>query len=241
MSSMVNAQDKRSINMEANLTSPEAGTTIESGESIRVTLELINNGPDDLVVGDSIFLGTNVSQEVVFFVLDQNIDNGSKLVVFDQDLSLQVQGDEDVTTDFCMFIFNDPSTQISMNQLPIDVSYIDEDSTDNISCQEITVTVEDDGDVSILDLSKDVANLNLFPNPATNGIVNFSMDMEKAANVMISVKDITGREVMSQNLGNVQLSNNSPVSLNISQLNAGLYIVELSAGDQKSVGKLTVK
>lgn len=52
---------QRSVNMEAVLEGPLDGNVWQNGAEVPVTLKLINHGPDNLVMGDTLFLTPNVS------------------------------------------------------------------------------------------------------------------------------------------------------------------------------------
>ena len=63
--------------------------------------------------------------------------------------------------------------------------------------------------------NKNTLEVKLYPNPSENGNVKINLNLEKSSNISISVIDINGRKVSSQevNLGTglntVQLSNTS--------------------------------
>ncbi len=85
-------------------------------------------------------------------------------------------------------------------------------------------------------LSTDKFNTNtlsVFPNPS-NGIVNIS-NSETALLNNVSVMDINGRTVK-----NVQLSDVSEAQINISDLSAGVYMMNISS-DQGTITKKIVK
>jgi hypothetical protein len=91
--------------------------------------------------------------------------------------------------------------------------------------------------VAGVNYSSNTLEVKLYPNPSENGNVNINLNLEKASNISISVMDINGRKVSSQdvNLGTglntVQLTN----------LNAGLYFVEIVSDYGVSKSKLIVK
>lgn len=76
-------------------------------------------------------------------------------------------------------------------------------------------------------------SLNVFPNPS-NGIVNIS-NSENALLNNVSVTDLNGRTVK-----NVQLNGATEAQINISDLSAGVYMMNISS-DQGSVTKKIVK
>ena len=85
--------------------------------------------------------------------------------------------------------------------------------------------------------NKNTLEVKIYPNPSENGNVKINLNLEKSSNISISVIDINGRKVSSQevNLGTglntVQLSN----------MNTGLYFIEIISDYGISKTKLIVK
>jgi len=74
-------------------------------------------------------------------------------------------------------------------------------------------------------------NFKLYPNPTATGAVNIIS--AQAGTVEVSVFDILGKQVISQTVNNN--------TLNVSQLNAGVYIVKISQNNTSVTKKLIVK
>jgi len=74
-------------------------------------------------------------------------------------------------------------------------------------------------------------NFKLYPNPTATGTVNIIS--AQAGTVEVSVFDILGKQVISQTVNNN--------TLNVSQLNAGVYIVKISQNNTSVTKKLIVK
>jgi hypothetical protein len=72
---------------------------------------------------------------------------------------------------------------------------------------------------------------NIYPNPAINGFVNFEANF--IGQKTIDLFDINGRLVMSASLENDRLD--------VSQLNAGIYMVRISTSNQSSIQKLIIR
>ena len=85
--------------------------------------------------------------------------------------------------------------------------------------------------------NQNTLEVKLYPNPSENGNVKINLNLEKSSNISISVIDINGRKVSSQevNLGTglntVQLSN----------MNTGLYFIEIISDYGIYKTKLIVK
>ncbi len=80
-------------------------------------------------------------------------------------------------------------------------------------------------------------NFVIFPNP-NNG--NFTVQFNSISNnqIQIDVHDIRGREVFSKNYNNTGLFNES---LNLENLQSGVYLVSVQDGNKKIVKKIIVQ
>jgi hypothetical protein len=232
----------RSTNLQPVLNLPGNGTTITSGVATPFKVSIKNNGPDNLIVGDTLFFVAEVGNaQILAYPVTATVPMGQTIVAFDDSITLTISQTTPLTADLCVKVYN-PKTEIltrNNGQDTVRVNYNDADTSNNRNCNEITVKPA--GPVGIFDLT-DVAQeqLTLYPNPADKD-AKFNIILDKAENVVISVRDITGREVMRKDFGRVPANNTAPFSLNFAQLNAGMYIVELNAGARKAVGKITVQ
>jgi len=91
-----------------------------------------------------------------------------------------------------------------------------------------------DVDFSTLSTNNFVANttaLSLYPNPTSTGFVNIKTSNNEA--ISVSVYNVLGKRVINTTL------NNTP--LNVSSLNAGVYIVNINLNGNTTTKKLVVK
>ena len=102
---------------------------------------------------------------------------------------------------------------------------VDPDLTNNTYC----ITVSDQEDPSIIGVKENTNTLTVTPNPA-----NTYINVENAAGSQISVYNIAGQEVMSIE------SAEANETLNVSNLNAGLYIVRVVNGNEVSTAKVSI-
>jgi len=102
---------------------------------------------------------------------------------------------------------------------------VDPDLTNNSYC----VTVSDQDDPSLVGVKENTNDLTVTPNPA-----NTYINVENAAGSQISVYNIAGQEVMSIE------SAEANETLNVSNLNAGLYIVRVVNGNEVSTAKVSI-
>ncbi len=106
-------------------------------------------------------------------------------------------------------------------------------SGDIIFNQEIVSMVGTD------DLQENETSIQLLPNPATNTVrISWNNDLDKEA--VIRIYDISGKEVISRKL-NANALKQAEISLDISSLNDGMYIVSIITGETLINEKLLVK
>jgi plastocyanin len=96
------------------------------------------------------------------------------------------------------------------------------------------------GPADLPSLVKAINKFNVYPNPASN-FFTVEYSLNSAGSVSIKLTDITGREIANvfqdkQSAGHHQLT----YSLS-NALNPGLYLIEISYGEQNSVQKLVIQ
>jgi Secretion system C-terminal sorting domain len=77
----------------------------------------------------------------------------------------------------------------------------------------------------------------LYPNPASKGVL-LSFDSKEAMDLNILVRDLAGNRIMQQSMKVQPGYNEFPVE--VSQLPAGIYLIEMISGNQKTVRKISV-
>lgn len=100
----------------------------------------------------------------------------------------------------------------------------------------ITATY-DDG-VGIKEMSNIAENVKVYPNPIKgNGVVDFKLT--NSDNVTITIKDITGKVISTENKGNLSAGRHQ-LSINTAQLKSGLYFCTLDANSGSKTIKIMV-
>lgn len=85
---------------------------------------------------------------------------------------------------------------------------------------------------SSLSINDNLANnFSLYPNPVSNGVVNIRTNSQDAINIL--VYDVLGKQVKNETI-----TNNT---LDVSNLNTGIYIVKLSQNEATVTKKLVIK
>jgi len=86
----------------------------------------------------------------------------------------------------------------------------------------------------------DVASsVTVFPNPA-NEITNININIAEKSDVQVAIFDIQGKLVDVMNYTNLSAGRHSK-EYNCSELNGGVYLVRMKAGDEVQTTKLIVK
>ncbi|MCZ4408663.1 Omp28-related outer membrane protein [Cryomorphaceae bacterium 1068] len=83
-----------------------------------------------------------------------------------------------------------------------------------------------------------VNDFTMFPNP-TNGLLNVEFNLVSSQRVSIDVLDLTGRLIISKDLG-VLPAGYSLQQINLSGQSEGLYLLNMNVNDGRVVGKFTV-
>lgn len=81
-------------------------------------------------------------------------------------------------------------------------------------------------------------SFSIYPNPA-NDNVTITFGMQKPETVVVSLYDITGKLI--QTFNNQANAGANQLTLNVSQLNSGIYFVNATVGDQRISQKLVVE
>ncbi len=92
---------------------------------------------------------------------------------------------------------------------------------------------------SIKDATGTVASLAVYPNPATNGYVHLAYDLNQATAATISVYNYAGQLIWNQQTGSASGLNTATIQT--SGWAAGMYIVSLEVGGQKTTQKIIVQ
>mgnify|MGYP003574965898 CR=1 FL=1 len=226
---------QRQCNLAPTMVSPTENQIFPAGDTMRLTFTIKNNGPASIIAGDTIFYG--IGSDVYAHVATAAIANGATSAPITPGIFFTNTTTADITGSVCVTLLD--QSLITYNTTPPTpalITYVDADTTNDETCRTVTLKAKP---TSVLNLNNKNEQLNFYPNPATAD-VNFALSLEKAENVIVSVKDITGREVMRNDFGKVQ-AGQAPFKINVANLNNGIYFIELNAGERKAVGKMNVR
>jgi hypothetical protein len=81
-------------------------------------------------------------------------------------------------------------------------------------------------------------SFNVFPNPASDGI-NMRFDLNQEGNLTLEIYNFNGQMVAAQNYGE-QEKGQLNLKYNISELNSGMYFLQLRTADGLKTSKLNI-
>ncbi len=218
---------QRSCNMAVTLISPSEGAVIAAFSQFDVTVNIKNNGTADLVAGDTLWYNTPLMFDFNRqpFVLTEGIASGQARTIKLTTITNVDGSSTDQEQNFCVRVESNPTGN---------GVYIDPDLTDNRDCntiiQKATPTAIDDVD------KHGRIKLQLSPNPAIVQ-VKMTFSTERATTLNLSIKDMTGREVMRRDMGKVN-QGTAELHTDVSGLAPGIYMLELQGAGQSAMGKL---
>lgn len=199
-----------SYDLEIELASPAAGSTVEGTAAYTFNFNLTNNGPDDIPSGDTLWFSYAIETTVYSLAGVQNGASGIILpAAFPSGFTLTPAMLGDVVVDLdhltgdssvCIIIWG-VNGAIDLPEDPNDT-----DNTNNISCFTATPPTSSVGEMAL--------ELSVYPNPA-NDVLNFKGSEEVASSVVLSMD---GKVV----------ANGTGSSVNVSNLNTGMYIYEVT-------------
>ncbi len=116
-------------------------------------------------------------------------------------------------------------------------NFVDPDTTNDMDVVRIVVTC-DDG-ISVKEINASTKQISVYPNPVMAGTIKFDFEFAAAnEKATLRIMDITGRSVLVQDItGRVGVQT---IDVNVSDLNAGIYQLEIATGSVRGVSKFTV-
>lgn len=91
---------------------------------------------------------------------------------------------------------------------------------------------------NLSDLEKTFKGFDVYPNPASTYAV-VEIELEATSDVELRLVDMSGKEIAARNYGAVETS--STIQLNTADLNAGVYLVELTVNGQRMTKRLVIE
>lgn len=208
-------------------TSPSADTVVPYGDSLYISFNYTNNGPDMLPAGDTLFFG--FGGLVMSSVLTQPMLPGNTFV-YNNVAYFYNPTDSLLSFDLCVGVLPQNAVQYTNGAIPA-TTYIDDDSTNDFSCHQVVLQGPDTTPNAIQNVAAArLNNLQVYPNPVTDRIY---FDMPATLNsktVSVSVYDILGKSVLTKKVENFK--NEASASINLSTLPSGVYSIVLQSAEQ---------
>lgn len=223
------------------VTSPGYSTTLNYGETCYFDFKITNNGSDALGPTDTLYFGMPGATTVTRIIPPGPVPSGGS---FTASKKAYATHDEDTRTGdlrvrTCHFIVDQSLIAVGNPPQPVAVTYEDIVRTNDTACSEIIFKKRPTN--GILEFNGGAREaLSLYPNPAANE-VGFEIKPDKAEKIMVSVKDISGRTVLTRDFGKLPVGVKSSLRLDVRQLREGLYFVEWSSSERRGVGKLSIR
>jgi hypothetical protein len=107
----------------------------------------------------------------------------------------------------------------------------------NKTCATVQI-INDPASVKNVEARANSLKLDVYPNPASKTI-SFDFYANSLLEPTVSITDLTGRKVISQNLGKVNGAHKA--NIDVTGLNSGIYVIELTLGYKKQVGKFVIQ
>ena len=218
---LVNAQSKFTV----TLNSPTNAQVIPNGsnitESFVITLDIGNILPTDTVAYADPF----VPSGQVWIKTNMTKNQGDTIQINRDYSGISAPAG---TVDYCVLAFKFAAGGLAVGF----------DTTGYRDCNSVTITGIQ-ATIKNMFFEKETIkqNLTITPNPAINSIVSFDFVAQNSEEVFATIYDIAGRKVMQHNYGK-GYDGKTGYQLDIAQLNAGIYVVEIAQKGIKSTAKL---
>lgn len=211
--------------ISVHMTKPSVDTTIAHGDSLWISFNYTNNGPDMLPVGDTLFF--DISGLLIYSVILQPMLPGNTFIYNDVAYFYNPT-DSALSADLCIAIVPQSTIQYT-NGGTATTTYIDDDSINDVECHHVILEGPDSTNTGIRNLAlSGVNNLQVYPNPVIDKL-HFELPSEHQNTTLnIVVSDMTGRIVMERQA----TATKGDYSVNVSTLPSGMYFLKTQAGAQ---------
>ncbi len=214
---------QRSCNLAVTLVSPAEDAVIPSMASFDVVVNIQNNGADSLKTGDTLYYHSPLMFAFDYYpvILSQGIAPGAMAVLTIESILNENENIADEEIDFCVEI---------RHHLLDEGTFTDEDLSDNVGCNHITLEPTLPSSISEQGTQQ---RIQPYPNPASTHIY-FQLSQPQKEAVQARLLDMNGRQLQSSVFKDVQAGQR--LSVDISSLPAGTYMLELINGSQRATG-----
>lgn len=214
---VINAQ-QRKCEMNITLLSPSEGTIVPAYAQYSLIVQILNNGPNDLLQGDTVYYNIPTMPLISYsaFVLPQAILSGTSANITLATLVNMNQNTADETTNFYATVVSNLDTSAG--------AFVDQVLTNNTDANQITFKPCGPNNTGINNVNASDLNIDIFPNPVND---YFTVRSSKEPMQSIKVMDISGRVVATQALNDTKEG-----IIQLDAIPAGMYFlkIETAAG-----------
>lgn len=212
------AQEKI-CDMEMDFPIQEDLIIVPFGDTLKFKVRIINNGPDDFEEGDEVLFKL-VGTSIPSFTDQDNIPSGTfKDFNYFSEWAHEDQT-EDRLVEYCF-------------ELLASESYVDPNSSNNTKCIQI---VYQGNPVSIKEKKETTSPMIVYPNPLKEGVLHLK-DFPPSTFYTISIRDFLGRVLKEFSF----IDSLNELSLDLSDFNNGLYLIEWNDGFQSISTPLVIE
>lgn len=94
------------------------------------------------------------------------------------------------------------------------------------------------GSTSVTKINTLENNINIYPIPSNNGTINIQFNLEEKQDLNVTIYDLTGKKLYDRALNNIV---NNTITLDISDLNNGIYLIKINNGFESYMKKITIQ
>ncbi|PSK94857.1 T9SS type A sorting domain-containing protein [Taibaiella chishuiensis] len=211
-------------------------TSVDFGDTARLSFKVTNNGPAAIATTDTIFYGLKNTNRVFVFNLSAIASGASVNFANVLYLANDSARAADQPIDLCFFLFKQSEILHGQGMPAYANTYLDNIHTNDTTC--VTVTLKKKTGTAIFDVNAGTKEaLSIYPNP-THGSLNFNFNFDKAASATARITDITGRTVLVKDFGKTSVGNHL-FTVDVSALTKGTYFVEFIADERRAISKFT--
>jgi hypothetical protein len=219
---------QRSCELAVTLLSPSEGLQIPAYAQYLVTVRIVNNGPNDLLLGDTLYYNTPSMPAFTYntYVLTQPIVSGNSADVTVQTTANINTNTQDITDNYAVSVVSRPDTL---------GSWRDFNWSNNQDVNSVTFKPCDPdgsgGGTAVSNVNAKDLNINIYPNP-TSDFIHLKSEIAKMNSVFVN--DISGRVVLQKDLS---ASANSEIKINIASLPSGMYLLKIATDKGTATSK----
>lgn len=226
-----------------SIKSPTELESTASGTTLALTIECENKGTSPIYAGDSVIYNMLIIDKAssqIITEFPQNASRGSAAItIITKEVPVGGTYEISNTLNSNLYLTQSREVRLGVSTFIFDRTspYIDSDSSNNTNFVDIVWWNQQRWNVSVEDVKYNSDNIVVYPNPA-NDQLNVSLLFAKSNAVNIELFDLTGKAVASPNMN--QTISPSQYTLDVADLNKGVYILKVTNGTKVSTSKVTI-